>query len=211
MEVRDVLLQPAGRRTVRGKALWAWMDDQLWANASVGVDSAGARATRFRICLRDVNCLVRFAARQECGVAMKVLLAAGLGCLVTVICLAPARAVDRAEAAKQATAAAERWLGLVDEGKFNGSWLEASTYFRNVTTKQQWRQQVSVWRSALGSVVSRKLRTVQYLTTMPGAPDGEYVMIQYDTAFTHKKAAVEVVVPMMDADGKWRVSEYSIR
>lgn len=142
---------------------------------------------------------------------MKVIVAAGLCGLVTVIGLAPARAVDRAEAAKEATAAAERWLGLVDQGKFNGSWLEASTYFRNVTTKQQWKQQVSVWRSALGSVVSRKLRTVQYLTTMPGAPDGEYVMIQYDTTFAHKKSAVEVVVPMMDADGKWRVSEYSIR
>ncbi|MBV8135794.1 MAG: DUF4019 domain-containing protein [Deltaproteobacteria bacterium] len=142
---------------------------------------------------------------------MKVTLAAGWCCLLAVICLAPAWAVDRAEAAREATAAAEQWLGLVDQGKFNGSWLEASTYFRNVTTKQQWKQQVSVWRSALGSVVSRKLRTVQYLTTMPGAPDGEYVMIQYDTSFTHKKSAVEVVVPMMDADGKWRVSEYSIR
>lgn len=142
---------------------------------------------------------------------MKVILAAGLCCLVTVICLAPARAVDRAQAAKEATGAAEQWLGLVDQGKFNRSWLEASTYFRNVTTKQQWKQQVAVWRSALGSVVSRKLRTAQYLTTMPGAPDGEYVMIQYDTSFTHKKSAVEVVVPMMDADGKWRVSEYSIR
>ena len=142
---------------------------------------------------------------------MKVIVAAGLCGLVTVIGLAPARAVDRAEAAKEATSAAEQWLGLVDQGKFNGSWLEASTYFRNVTTKQQWKQQVSVWRSALGSVVSRKLRTVQYLMTMPGAPDGEYVMIQYDTTFAHKKSAVEVVVPMMDADGKWRVSEYSIR
>ena len=142
---------------------------------------------------------------------MKVILAAGLCCLVTVIGLAPARAVSRAQAAKEATSAAEQWLGFVDQGKFNRSWLEASTYFRNVTTKQQWKQQVSVWRSALGSVVSRKLRTAQYLTTMPGAPDGEYVMIQYDTSFTHKKSAVEVVVPMMDADGRWRVSEYSIR
>ena len=120
-------------------------------------------------------------------------------------------AVDRAEAAKEATAAAEQWLQLVDDGKFNGSWLEASTYFRNVTTKADWKRQVSVWRTALGTVVSRKLRTAQYLTTMPGAPDGEYVMIQYDTSFTHKKSAVEIVVPMMDADGKWRVSEYSIR
>lgn len=142
---------------------------------------------------------------------MKAVLAATLCCLVLVVGAAPGWAVDRAEAAKEATAAAEQWLDLVDEGKFNGSWLEASTYFRNVTTKQQWKQQVSVWRTALGSVVNRKLRTEQYLTTMPGAPDGEYVMIQFDTTFTHKKSAVEIVVPMMDADGKWRVSEYSIR
>jgi len=142
---------------------------------------------------------------------MKAPLAAMFCCLVTVAGISPALAIDRAEAAKQATAAAEQWLALVDDGKFNGSWLEASTYFRNSTTKQQWKQQVSLWRSALGSVVSRKLRTAQYLTTMPGAPDGEYVMIQFDTSFTHKKSAVEIVVPMMDADGKWRVSEYSIR
>lgn len=142
---------------------------------------------------------------------MRAAWAAGLCCLLTIAAASPGGATDRAEAARQATAAAEQWLAMVDAGKFNGSWLEASTYFRNSTTKLQWKQQVSLWRSALGSVVSRKLRTVQYLTTMPGAPDGEYVMIQFDTSFTHKKSAVEIVVPMMDADGKWRVSEYSIR
>ncbi len=142
---------------------------------------------------------------------MKWALAAIVGVLLVAAPAARGWAIDRAEAAKDATAAAEQWLRLVDEGKFNSSWLQASTYFRNVTTKQQWRQQVAVWRTALGSVVSRKLRTEQYLTTMPGAPDGDYVMIQYDTSFTHKKSAVEIVVPMMDADGKWRVSEYSIR
>jgi hypothetical protein len=142
---------------------------------------------------------------------MKAVLAA-VFCALT-ICGPVSRcwAIDRAQAAKEATAAAEQWLKLVDEGKFNSSWLQASTYFRNDTTKADWKRRVSVWRSALGSVVSRKLRTVQYLTTMPGAPDGQYVMIQFDTTFTHKKSAEEIVVPMMDADGKWRVSEYSIR
>ncbi len=142
---------------------------------------------------------------------MKAVLAAVLCGLIVLSGASRGWAVDRADAARGATTAAEEWLKLVDEGKFNSSWLQASTYFRNVTTKQQWRQQVSVWRTALGSVVSRKLRTEQYLTSMPGAPDGDYVMIQYDTTFTHKKSAVEIVVPMMDADGRWRVSEYSIR
>jgi hypothetical protein len=49
------------------------------------------------------------------------------------------------------------------------------------------------------------------MTTMPGAPDGEYVVIQYQTTFEHKNSAVETVTPMLDNDGQWRVSGYYIR
>ena len=120
-------------------------------------------------------------------------------------------AIDQNNAAKDANAAAESWLKLVDAGKFNASWLEASTYFRNAVTKQDWKRQVALWRSALGPVVSRRLKTEQFVTTLPGAPDGQYMLIQYDSSFAHKKSAVEIVTPMVDADGKWRVSEYSIK
>jgi hypothetical protein len=46
---------------------------------------------------------------------------------------------------------------------------------------------------------------------LPGAPDGEYVVIQYESSFEHKQAAVETVTPMLDKDGTWRVSGYFIR
>jgi len=45
----------------------------------------------------------------------------------------------------------------------------------------------------------------------PGAPDGEYVVIQYDSSFENKTEAVETVTPMLDPDGVWRVSGYYIR
>jgi hypothetical protein len=51
----------------------------------------------------------------------------------------------------------------------------------------------------------------QFTRTLPGAPDGDYVVIQYRTRFEHKAAAVETVPPMRDADGQWRVSGYFIR
>jgi hypothetical protein len=63
----------------------------------------------------------------------------------------------------------------------------------------------------LGKLLSRKLKSATYKTTMPGAPDGEYVVIQYDSSFEHKQAAVETVTPMLDKDGKWRVSGYYIK
>ena len=48
------------------------------------------------------------------------------------------------------------------------------------------------------------------MTEMPGAPDGGYVVIQYDAVYQHKKSAVETVTPMDDG-GEWRVSGYYIR
>ncbi len=49
------------------------------------------------------------------------------------------------------------------------------------------------------------------MTSLPGAPDGEYVVIQIQTSFENKKSAVETITPMLDKDGRWRVSGYQIR
>ncbi|MGB3565135.1 MAG: DUF4019 domain-containing protein, partial [Thermoanaerobaculia bacterium] len=63
----------------------------------------------------------------------------------------------------------------------------------------------------LGKVLSRKVKSKQYATSLPGAPDGEYVVIQFETSFENKTTAIETVTPMKDEDGKWRVSGYFIR
>jgi hypothetical protein len=110
-----------------------------------------------------------------------------------------------------AQAAAESWLKLVDEASYDASWDEAAKLFKAAVTKEQWRQAVGAARSPLGKVVSRKLKSRQYTETLPGAPDGKYVVIQYDTVFMGKKAAVETVTPMLDPDGVWRVSGYFVR
>ena len=75
----------------------------------------------------------------------------------------------------------------------------------------EWEQQVGGVRDPLGAVVSRKLKDAHYTTTLPGAPDGEYVVLEYNTSFAHKKSAIETVTPMLDKDGDWRVSGYFIK
>ena len=66
-------------------------------------------------------------------------------------------------------------------------------------------------RDPLGKVTTRKLKSATYTKSLPGAPDGEYVVIQYESSFEHKQSAVETVTPMLDKDGKWRVSGYFIK
>lgn len=70
---------------------------------------------------------------------------------------------------------------------------------------------VSVARKPLGAVLSRTFKLAKYSTSLPGAPDGQYVVIQYDTSFENKKSAVETITPMLDRDGQWRVSGYFIK
>jgi len=121
-----------------------------------------------------------------------------------------ARAADQT-AVDEATRAADRWLKLVDAGDYKQSWDTASSLLKNAVTEDQWAQQVGTARKPLGALVSRKLKSAQYATSLPGAPDGKYVVIQYDSVFQNKSAAVETVTPMLDQDGQWRVSGYFIR
>ena len=110
-----------------------------------------------------------------------------------------------------AVSAAENWLATVDAGKYAASWKEAAEFFRNAVKPEQWEQSMQAARKPLGKLISRKVRTKIYKTSLPGAPDGEYVIIQFETSFENKKTAIETVTPMMDKDGKWRVSGYYIK
>lgn len=112
---------------------------------------------------------------------------------------------------KAAVISAKKWLNLVDGEKYAESWREASELFRNAIRQKQWKQSVQAARKPLGKLVTRKIRAKTYTTSLPGAPDGEYVVIQFETSFENKKEAVETVTPMMDKDGKWRVSGYYIK
>ena len=133
------------------------------------------------------------------------LAAAILGSLVFVSFLHANEAAEKA-----AIASSSAWLSLVDEGKFSESWDQAAGYFRNAVTKDQWLASLKAVRPPLGKAVTRKLKSKMYSKTLPGVPDGEYVVIMFDTQFENKKSAVETVTPMLDKDGKWRVAGYLI-
>jgi hypothetical protein len=115
------------------------------------------------------------------------------------------------EKEKAAVSSAEKWLRMIDEGKYAESWKDAAELFRNAVTQKQWEQSLQAVRKPLGKLLSRTIKSKTYETSLPGAPDGEYVVIEFATSFERKKAAVETVTPMRDKDGKWRAAGYYIR
>ncbi|MDH5203677.1 MAG: DUF4019 domain-containing protein [Nitrospirota bacterium] len=133
--------------------------------------------------------------------------------MVTIVFIFVFAQVPLADQAKEKSAvdASKAWLKLVDEGKYAESWNKAAQYFKNAVNKEQWKASLEAVRTPLGKVLSRKLKSKQYTKTLPGAPDGEYVVIQYETSFKNKQQAIETITPMLDKNGKWKVSGYYIK
>jgi hypothetical protein len=147
---------------------------------------------------------------QQLEVTMMLRRSVLIACLVgSLAVMSGVLAADSPEDAAQA--AAEAWLKLVDGGDYPTSWTQAAKVFKGAVEQTNWEKMAGGVRAPLGKLVSRKLKSREYTEKLPGAPDGKYVVIQYDTVFEHKAAAVETVVPMVDPDGTWRVSGYFIR
>ena len=113
--------------------------------------------------------------------------------------------------ATPAESAALVWLALVDAGNYDQSWSSASSLFRQKISEAHWQSAASSTRVPPGVLKSRTLRSATLQSALPGAPDGQYVVIQFDSSFEHKASAVETVTPVLDADGKWHVSGYYIK
>ncbi len=111
----------------------------------------------------------------------------------------------------KAVKAANTWVALIDQGKYDESWMTAAVYFKNAITKQKWEQTLTAVRRPLGKLVAREIKSKVYTKSLPGAPDGEYVVIQFTTSFENKISGIETITPMLDKDGQWRVSGYYIK
>lgn len=123
---------------------------------------------------------------------------------------AAAQAQDTVDmgAARQA---AEAWLSYADAGHYGKTWDDAAVAFQGAIAKPKWEQTIKSVLAPLGRQSSRVFQSSSYSTSLPGAPAGEYVVLQYRTDFANKTGAIETVTPMRQADGKWRVSGYFIR
>ena len=121
----------------------------------------------------------------------------------------PTFADEAAEKASAAAAAA--WLSQIDAGNYSNSWRDASAYFKGAVTENGFRDALARARKPLGKLLSRKLTKAQSAASLPGAPDGNYVVMQFDSSFANKKNAVETVTFMQEKDGKWKAAGYYIK
>jgi hypothetical protein len=131
--------------------------------------------------------------------------------VVSLLAAFAAVAFSADEKEKAATDTAAQWLTIVDSGQYAESWFQAASALRNVVTKEQWKNALDSARAPLGKVVSRQFKSATYTTRLPNAPAGEFVIIQYETSFQQVPGMIETVTPMLEKDGKWKVSGYYVK
>lgn len=119
--------------------------------------------------------------------------------------------MDDTVAGEQAVHDALAWLDLVDRGSYGESWDAAAPLFRRALPREQWVQKIAGLRPALGAIVSRRVKSIKRASSLAGAPDGDYVIIQFSTTFEKKKSAIETATPMRQPDGAWKIAGYFIK
>jgi hypothetical protein len=110
----------------------------------------------------------------------------------------------------EASSAARKWAVLLDDRQWDASWRSAGTMFKAQLTSAQWATTVQSVRQPLGPASSRTLQSAVQSKTLPGAPAGDYQVLQFQTRFANKPDAIETIVLAREQAG-WRVNGYFIR
>lgn len=115
------------------------------------------------------------------------------------------------DATDAATKSATTWLQLTDGGKYVESWDAASKGFQGAVPRSDWATQIAAVRAPMGVPTARTLKSAKLTRELPNAPPGDYVVIQFDTAFEKRPGSVETVVAVRDPDQAWRVTGYFVK
>lgn len=120
---------------------------------------------------------------------------------------APATPDDWEHAAQ---AAADSWLGEIDAARYRESWVAAAAAARSVFPEDGWTRSIAGVRNRLGQLQSRTLVELRRDPELPGAPPGDYVIVEYRTRFVNDPATTEQVIMLIE-NGVWRGFGYSVR
>jgi hypothetical protein len=110
--------------------------------------------------------------------------------------------------------AAERqalgFLGYLDHGRYADSYAYTGMLIRSQLDREAFASQVEKARAGTAPLQSRELIDASYATTVPGAPEGQYVVLHYHSSFAKRPDTVETLT-LAFANGYWRVDGWYIK
>jgi hypothetical protein len=115
-------------------------------------------------------------------------------------------AADELAAERQALG----FLSYLDQGRYADSYAYTGMLIRAQLDRDAFSTQIEKTRAGTGALQSRELIDAGYTTAVPGAPEGQYVVLHYHASFANRQDAVETLTLAL-AKGYWRVVGYYIK
>jgi Protein of unknown function (DUF4019) len=115
-------------------------------------------------------------------------------------------AADELAAQRQALG----FVGYLDQGRFADSYAYTGMLIRQQLDRDAFSTEIQKTRANTGALQSRELIDSSYATTLPGAPEGQYVVLHYHASFANRPDATETVT-LAFAKGYWRIVGYYIK
>lgn len=106
---------------------------------------------------------------------------------------------------------AQSFLELVDAGSYQQAWWGSSDLLQLTSKLDSWVSALRVQREMFGGLVERSPKTVSARTSQPGLPDGEYMLILFDSRFERKQKALELLVLARAPYEGWKLVSYRLR
>ena len=122
----------------------------------------------------------------------------------------PLRAEDEEIDLSPPITVAESWLSLLDAGRYGTAWEQAAPMFQEAMSRHRWETTLPGARDPLGGTLNRKMRQANLHSSLPNAPPGPYVVMQFDTRFEQRPLTTEIVT-IQRVGERWMVSGYVIR
>jgi hypothetical protein len=162
---------------------------------------------------------VMFLSRVRARRIAIVVVATGLACAPAFAAQAPPQPEQQqtqpaGDPHVEEEAAAQRealgFLGYLDHGRYADSYAYTGMLIRASNYRDAFALQIKKARAGTGALQSRNLIDASYATSVPGAPEGQYVLLHYQASFANRPEAVETLT-LAFAKGYWRVSGYYIK
>ena len=86
------------------------------------------------------------------------------------------------------------FLKSLDDGRYEDALQSMSPLFNALNDSNQWIARQKALRDAYGAVISRSRQRLLQRENYVNSPDGDYVIVQYESVFINKSKAVETVI-----------------
>lgn len=106
----------------------------------------------------------------------------------------------------------QQWLSFLDADNLDKCYETAAPFLKSSINKEKFHQAILNAQKVIGGKVnSRKFLSMAHKESLPNAPAGNYMVIQYNSVLSNGNKALEVITPMIDKEtNQWKVAGYYI-